>query len=339
MSHGSASSAVVGASTVAGVGSTGPASPARQRVARGARRSAADFWVWLLVSAAQRAPRFARAVKPAFVWCAWVFSPYLRKTTRANAKWLLSPGASGHARDAFGRQVIASFYDFVCEIGVGRDRPWPELLKQIECVEGVAAYRQVRASKRGAIIITAHLGSFETGVAGLRSMEPNVHVVFQRDRLAVFEELRSRLHSHLGVHEAPVEAGLDGWFRLRDALRSDHVVLMQADRVMPGQSGVRVPFLGGHMELPAGPVKLAMASGSPIIPAFAIRQRDGRSRVVIGKPIEVRDSCERDLAEHPAMLEVVTVLETYIKMYPTQWLAVHPAWCEDAQSPAEGVQA
>jgi lauroyl/myristoyl acyltransferase len=98
-------------------------------------------------------------------------------------------------------------------------------------------YQEARRNQRGAVIVTAHLGCFELGMAALVEHEKRVHVVFRRDPSPRFDRLRSRLREMLGVREAPVDDGWATWSRLRDALSSDEVVLIQGDRVMPGQKG------------------------------------------------------------------------------------------------------
>ena len=117
------------------------------------------------------------------------------------------------------------------------------------------------------------MGSFELGVVALRELNERVHVVFRRDRVDAFEHLRSTLHQRLGVAEAALEEGWTVWMRLRGALQANEVVAIQGDRVMPGQRGMEMPFLRGHLSLPTGPVKLASASGAPIIPVFTACRR------------------------------------------------------------------
>jgi KDO2-lipid IV(A) lauroyltransferase len=92
---------------------------------------------------------------------------------------------------------------------------------------------------------------------------------------------------------------------------------------MPGQKGLRVPFLHGHMELPTGPVKLALASSAPILPVFAVRTPDGRIRIHIEPAIVVEDI-------DAAMSKLAAVIERYVRDYPEQWLLFHKAFCEDA---------
>jgi KDO2-lipid IV(A) lauroyltransferase len=117
------------------------------------------------------------------------------------------------------------------------------------------------------------------------------------------------------------------WLKLRDALARDEVVMVQADRVMAGQKGSKVRFLFGHLLLPTGPVKLALASGAPIVPIFAIRTSDGRIRIHV-EPHIVVDPSDQD--PHPALLKLAATLEKYVRTYPEQWLLLHPAFCEDA---------
>jgi KDO2-lipid IV(A) lauroyltransferase len=104
--------------------------------------------------------------------------------------------------------------------------------------------------------------------------------------------------------------------------------MMQADRVMPGQKGSKMPFLHGHLMLPTGPLKLALASGAPIIPIFALRAPSGKIRIHVEPAIWPADSSE---SPHPALVQFATVLEKYVRAYPDQWLLFHPAFCEDAE--------
>lgn len=162
-------------------------------------------------------------------------------------------------------------------------------------------------------------------MAALLEHEKRVHVLFRRDEMSLFEKTRSALRAQLGVCEACVDDGLEVWMNLRAALANDEVVLIQGDRVLPGQKGQRVPFLGGHMVLPTGPVKLALATGAPIIPIFSIREPTGMIRLFVEEPIQVEDEI------HEAMLRLASVIERYVHDYPDQWLVFHRPWCEDVE--------
>lgn len=172
-------------------------------------------------------------------------------------------------------------------------------------------------------------------MASLLEHERRIHVVFRRDTHSLFERVRQQLRQQLGVIEAPLGEDPLTWLRLREALQADEVVAIQGDRVMPGQKGLRVRFFGGHLLLPTGPAKLALASGSPIIPILTVRAADGRIRIVIEEPIEFNAAMGAADAVHAAVLQWAAVLERHVRRYPHQWLLLSPAFCEDIDRQSE----
>jgi len=295
----------------------------------------ARWWVAHLMWSARHWPWYARTTKPWYVRWAWRTSRAMRNGTLANARWILGPDSSTQQRRAMGMGVVASFYEFIFEMGRNEARNVHDLTSDVHQVEGREHYDRARALKRGAIIATAHLGSFETGVASLKAREPHVHVVFRRDEVAEFERLRSLQRRRLGVREQPLEDGFAIWLRLREALARDEVVLVQADRVLPGQRGVRVPFCKGHLILPVGPIKLALTTGAPIIPVFSIRTGPGLVRIFMEPAIMVEPGDPDVGGVHPALAALAAVIEKYVTRYPEQWLMVNPVFWEDTERTAQ----
>jgi phosphatidylinositol dimannoside acyltransferase len=287
------------------------------------RAAAADFWLRSLFFFSERLPWVPRATRGLFVWGAYQCSPAIREATAANARRILGEGADDATVRRVGRGVVGSFYDFVCDVGRSRGMSREELAGRIERVEGRERYLAMRQAGRGAIIVTAHMGSFEVGVAALLELEKRIHVVFKRDT-GRFERIRQGLRQRLGVVEQAVDEGWGVWVNLRDALKANEVVAIQGDRVMPGQKGSRVPFLGGHVLLPTGPVKLAIASGAPIVPVFSLRTAEGKIKLFVEEPIEVGHDVDE------AMATLAAVIGRYVAKYPEQWLVLHPAFEEDA---------
>ena len=298
--------------------------PVRQRMVNG--------WLALLFWLVAHVPWIAGALKPFIVRITWAASSHIRRVTDANARHLLGPTSSPGARRALGRAVLNNCIEAVIEFGRNRTLSPAQILSSLESVSGREQYVQARQRGRGAILVTAHLGSFETAMAMLKQYEPRVHVVFRRDRFSLFERLRAQQHARLGVLDAPVNDGLQVWFALREALRADEVVLMQGDRVLDGQPGVEVPFMGGRMRVPSGPVKLARLTNSPLIPTFCIRTNKNQIRIALEAPIWPDERPMRGERIDPALLQLISVIERYVRAFPDQWLCLHPAWCDDILS-------
>jgi lauroyl/myristoyl acyltransferase len=302
-----------------------PAGPGTNLPAR-TRAAAASFWLSLLFRLTAAAPALVHAARPLFVRLAFLFSRKIRRNTDANARGIFGAGATPNQRRDFGLAVVGSFYDFICDIGQSLRQTPEQLRSRIQSAQGEAEYHTTRLAKKGAILLTAHMGSFEVGLVALTTHEKRIHVVFKRDQLSSFERLRTQLRARLGVLEAPIDEGYNGWLALRNALLNDEVVAIQGDRVMPGQKGVAVPFLHGHLLLPTGPFKLALASGAPVIPIFSIRSPTGHIHIHLEPAIQIPDNPD---GLDQAVRQFADCLAKYVALYPEQWLILDKAFCQD----------
>jgi KDO2-lipid IV(A) lauroyltransferase len=168
----------------------------------------------------------------------------------------------------------------------------------------------------------------------------HIHVLFRPDPFANFEAVRAASRQQLGVVEHDVDDGLMTWVKLREALRREQIVLIQADRTEPGQTGQAVPFFDGHIRVPTGPVRLALLTGAPIVPVFSFRDHEGLVQIHIGRPILVSDQSDpaharaglasaNVLNPEQALLEFTRQLEIHVRQHPEQWLMLQPVWLED----------
>jgi len=279
---------------------------------------------------ARRAPWLLDALRPVAIRLCVGASPAVRKATAANARRIFDHPLTWWERISFARNVVRNFYDFVTDAAQSASLTREQLASKIERVVGEPAYLTARKQHpNGAVLVTAHMGTFEVGLAALRGVEENVHVVFKRDAYPAFEFVRKHVHETLGVHEAPIDDGFPALIRLRDTLRDNGVVVIQADRAMPGQRSETVPLLGGHIRVPSGPVKLAQLTGSPIVPVFVVRSGTNRKRfeVHLCEPIHIDPHSVDGPAE--AQRRITTTIASFIKRYPEQWLVLEPAFVED----------
>ncbi len=290
------------------------------------------FWL------AAHVPLVVRLLRPLGVMLVPLFSRGTRIHTRRNAARIFGRALSRAEERAFTTGVVNSFYEFVIDVGQSSRESAARLLARIERVEGEEAYRAMRSQGRGAVLVTAHMGSFEVGLAALTRVERKVHVVYKRDASGIFESMRTRMRRLLGVREAPIDDGLATWMMLRQVLLNGEVVVMQADRAMPGQRSAVVPFLHGHLRIPTGAVRLARLTGCPIVPVFTVRLASGRFAVHIHPAIEPateHDSnspvtqCATEPVD-PLVLAVAKAIESMVAKFPTQWLVLGAAFEEDA---------
>ena len=86
---------------------------------------------------------------------------------------------------------------------------------------------------------------------------------------------------------------------------------------MTGDTFVEVPFFDGTIELPTGPAQLAAHSGAPVVPMFVLSEGLFGHRLVLLKPVRVKDRSEH--AAHEATARFASILEEYVRRYPWAW--------------------
>jgi lauroyl/myristoyl acyltransferase len=282
------------------------------------------FWL------AAHAPGLARGLRPLATWLVPLVSGTVRTQTRRNARRIFGRALDAPEQRAYTRGVVSSFYEFIVDIGQSSRESVDQLLARVERVEGEGAYRALRAQGRGAVLVTAHMGAFEVGLAALKRVERRVHVVYKRDATGSFESMRARMRRSLGVIEAPIDDGPSTWMDLRNALLDGDVVVMQADRAMPGQKSAVVPFLHGRLRLPTGAVRLARLTGCPIVPVCTERLASGRFAIHLYPAIEPGFDTWASEPVDPSVVAVGKALESMVAKYPTQWLVLGAAFEQDA---------
>ena len=271
----------------------------------------------------RKTPFLIKLIKPVLVWFAYIFSTYLRRNLANNASYLLGPKSTPRERARYSRRLIGRHFEFLQDFNRMHDWSPDQFLELIDSVTGSEHYDAARAHGRGLIVTTAHMGSYEVGLAEIMAHESDVHVVYLPNDQAPFERLRSKFRQRIGAVEHDASQGLSLWLELKAALDRNAVVVIQGDRVMPGQSGQHVPFCNGQLELPLGPIKLAAASGSAVLPIFCLYSNAPRVRIEIGAPISV--SADERPFDQSALHALSGSIERIVSSQPDQWLAAHSA--------------
>lgn len=296
-----------------------------------ASTSGQDRFLSLLFWFAEHLPRVLGSLAPGIGALVWMISPGLRAAVRSNLKRVVTEADVN--RDTIGRRVVANFVRFVADLGEAQRVSPAALVARATTIDGAEHYEAALAMGRGLIVATAHLGSFEVGLAVTASKSSDTHVVFATDPFPRFDRLRRQLREKLGVHEARAEGGWLMWGELRDALERGEVVVLQADRVMPGQKGKLAVLCGEPAEMPTGPVRLAQLTGAPILPVFAVRTYRNEIKLIIDEPIFVSDDGDGRDTQPKALQLLADVMGKQIQAYPEQWLMLHPVWGHDASEP------
>ena len=178
-------------------------------------------------------------------------------------------------------------------------------------------------SRGGAILLTAHMGSYDLG-AHLFAETSGQRIVMVRapeedPETRAFEEVHGANNIRVEFNVKASDLALD----LLHAIRDGSIVAIQGDLVTPGISELSTTMFGKPMRVPAGPFALAMASGAPIYPLFLVRCGRRRYRVIACPPITVAPNRERQEAFSEAVTVWTRELESVIRSRWYHWFMFH----------------
>ncbi len=248
----------------------------------------------------------------------YLSSSKMRTVVRNNLQ-LISQGQSSDIRRN-SRQVFRNFgrymVDFFQMNGINRD-----FMTENVRVSGLRNLKKALYHHRGGIILTAHLGNWELGGAVLSRLGyPSLGVALSHADPEV-DDFFSRKRTANGLETvAPGQA----FRRCLQRLKQNRLVSIVGDYDFSGR-GETVTFLGKETSVPKGPAVLSLRTGAPIIPAFMIRDEQGRYVLTIGEPMFPPTEATSESRVEPGLIKIfvqryIKTLETQIIRHPSQWL-------------------
>lgn len=190
-------------------------------------------------------------------------------------------------------------------------------------VEGREHLFRARDAGRGAILVTAHAGSWDVAgaVMNLRGFDLAIAMAPEPDEGA--RKISDAARARMGVKVFHVGDDPLSALPLAQHVRKGGAVALQIDRVPEGMRAHRTTFFGRPWLVPLGPFQLAQITGAPLIPVFTARLGFAHHIVRSDGPIHVpRRATAADLDR--AVAAAMGTVERFIRRFPTQWFHFVP---------------
>jgi predicted LPLAT superfamily acyltransferase len=200
-------------------------------------------------------------------------------------------------------------------------------LFQIE-VKGGEFITSALASGRGALLMGAHLGSFEI----MRSLAR--HALGLQVTMVMYEENARKVSAALAaVNPMAVQAIIplgraDSMLRIRERLDSGAIVGLLGDRTLGGDATVPVVFLGEPAALPIGPFRLAAMLRRQVIFMSGIYLGGNRYRIHFEPLADFSEMApeDRSVALRQGVERFAAVLEQHCRAAPYNWFNFFDFW-------------
>jgi len=192
---------------------------------------------------------------------------------------------------------------------------------------GVDVLRDV-AGKRGCLFIGSHLGSFDiVRISGTRRWDMIFNIMMYEENAKKMQKVAEGLNKSNLVRVLPI-GSIDSLIRAKERVEKGEMLAILADRILSGDKVVVVDFMGGKIQLPAGPFLTASTLKIPVILFFPLYMGGNKYEVhfeVLADSIKLsREDRERDLKAW--LQKYADRLEYYCRYAPYNWFNYYEYW-------------
>ena len=199
--------------------------------------------------------------------------------------------------------------------------------QMLACVEFEGEERVVHAhlQNRGVLLYTGHFGFWEINAL--------VHALTIKPMAVLARPLDNPLLHDL-LESVRTSTGNSVFYRrgairrVLRALEANQAVAFLIDQHMQPADAVYVDFFNRPAATTSALAAIALRTGAPVVPVFALPLPGGRFRMVYEHAVEPpRADHEHGITEFTQ--RCTDVLEMYVRRYPELWLWMHRRWRDD----------
>jgi KDO2-lipid IV(A) lauroyltransferase len=199
--------------------------------------------------------------------------------------------------------------------------------------EGWEHFEAVRASGRGILLVTPHLGNWELGSAILGQRGVKLLVLTLEEPDPRLTELRRASRLARGIETLVVGQDAFAFVEIIQRLQAGATVALLIDRPPP-PSAVTVEFCGQPFRASVAAAELARASGCVVLGVCVLRTARGYTPIILPELHYDRAALGRRAARVQFTQEILRAFEPLIRQHPDQWYHFVPIWPE--RGPADG---
>lgn len=242
---------------------------------------------------------------------------------RRNLARVLST-APAQVPDELVRASLRSYARYWCEAFrlPSMDPVW--LAARIEtAATGLEHIHEAVERGRGAVLALPHSGNWDLAGVWLVQRVGIPTVVAERLQPESLFRRFVRFRERLGFEIVPLTGGAAPPFaQLTARLRQGRIVGLLADRDLTTGAGVPVTFFGEPARMPAGPARLAIDTGAPLLPVHCWFTPDGWG-FHVGAAIDTAGGVQ------PTTQTLADRFAAAIAAHPADWHMLQPLWTAD----------
>jgi len=204
----------------------------------------------------------------------------------------------------------------------------PEGMRRLIEFDGEERVVAAFAQGKGVLFFTGHFGHWEVQAIGHGLVHPPVGVLARALDNPMLNELLEQIRGKTGNFVIYRQGAVRKVLR---ALAAGQGVAMLIDQHMNSPDAIYVDFFERPAATTSMLAALALRTGAPVVPVFALPMPGGRYRLIYEHAVPPPDQDSPD-AIREFTQRCTDVLEMYVRRHPSLWLWMHRRW-RDAPLP------
>ena len=234
------------------------------------------------------------------------------------------PRRTAAERRAIVRGVFAHFGRLLFEFLKFSTLSDEQILSRVE-FDGEERVRLAYGQGKGVLFITGHFGFWELHAIAHPLRFESIGVLartLDNARLnALLETIRQRTGNVVIYRQGSVR-------KVMRMLSEQHGVAILIDQHILGADAVAVEFFERRAATTSAVAAMALRTGAPVVPVFALPSGGGRYRLIYEHPVEPPATDSEDAVKEFTQ-RCTDVLEMYVRRHPNLWLWMHRRWRTD----------
>jgi len=191
--------------------------------------------------------------------------------------------------------------------------------------DGVGNLHEIAALKKGGLLLSAHIGSWEIAGDLLKNIDTRINIVMFDGEDQQIKSYMEKVTGKSSVNIIVIKNDLSHIFKINEAFQNNELVCMHADRYIEGNKTITREFLGAEAKFPAGPFILAAKFKVPVTFVFAVKESKHHYHF-FASAIKEYLHLGKEQGMQQVLSDFICEFENKVKKYPEQWYNYYNFW-------------
>lgn len=188
--------------------------------------------------------------------------------------------------------------------------------------DGIEILKELLAEKKGAILISAHVGNFEVAEFFFADIDfhSQINLVTTDREHSYIKDYFEKISIKTNLNFILVKDDLSHIFEINNCLSNNEIICFTGDRYFTGNKTLKAELLGKETLFPAGPFSIASRMNVPVACVYVMKEKNLHYHLYTRRvAVKHRDA-------QGLLNSYCESVGSMLKKYPLQWFNYYDFW-------------